>query len=255
MNLAQCRYNPAHKMKRSRLEIHEQKCPDRHKCKIKYVYCPYDPTDLIKEEDLESHKLICKYRPNITDKDQEEIDKAKESNNIETEKEQIKLARSKYYKDCVEEPDIPGLSKASKKNNKKKQNKILKEKFSEETKKEASLFGSMVNREGDLDGEGEETHHLKNFTADQHFDLDFESQEKTNSFGQSNYKNESKNTNDKKIKNDKNKKDSQNNKIINQNKKNYFYKYDPNDEDKDIGKTSANIINPKEIDIILGIEK
>ena len=54
MSLVQCRYNPNHRMKPSKREIHEQKCPDRFRCKIKYKYCPYDPLELIKEEDLPS---------------------------------------------------------------------------------------------------------------------------------------------------------------------------------------------------------
>ena len=255
MSLVQCRYNPNHRMKKSRLEIHEQKCPDKHKCKIKYVYCPYDPTDLIKEEDLESHKLICKFRPNISDKEQKEISKAKELNDIEKEKQEIQLARAKYYKDCVEEPDVPGLSITNKKNNQKKRGKILKEKFSDVTKKEASVFGEMANKAVEMEGEKEETHHLENFTEDQFFDLnDREYQKKTKSFGNQD-KNKNRDKDDKQVKESKNESDSKFNQINVQRNKNYFYKYDPNDEDKDIGKTSANIINPEEIYSILGIEK
>lgn len=255
MSLVQCRYNPNHRMKKSRLEIHEQKCPDKHKCKIKYVYCPYDPTDLIKEEELESHKLICKYRPNISIKEQEEISKAKDLNDIEKEKQEIQLARAKYYKDCVEEPDVPGLSNANKKNSQKKRCKILKEKFSDVTKKEASLFGEMANKAVEMEGEKEETHHLENFTEDQFFDLnDREYQKKTKSFGNQD-KNKNRNKDDKQVKEPNNENDSKFNQINVQRNKNYFYKYDPNDEDKDIGKNSANIINPEKIYSILGIEK
>ena len=38
------------------------------------------------------------------------------------------------------------------------------------------------------------------------------------------------------------------------NKQNQFYVYDPNEEDKDIGKFSANIVNPEEIKRILGLD-
>ena len=38
----------------------------------------------------------------------------------------------------------------------------------------------------------------------------------------------------------------------NESKKSYFYEYDPNEEDKNIGKFSANIIDPEEINEILG---
>ena len=120
MSLVECRYNPNHKMKPSKREIHEQKCPDRFKCKIKYKHCPYDPLELIKEEDYQKHILNCKSRPNITAEEEEEIEKAKAMNDIATEQEQIRYARQKYYKNCVEEPEIPGLGKKTQKKNKKK---------------------------------------------------------------------------------------------------------------------------------------
>ena len=113
MSLVACRYNPNHKMKASKREIHELKCPDRLKCQIKYKHCPYDPLELIKEEEYEKHLLECKNRPRITEEEQKAIEKAIEKNNIDEEKEQIKYARERYYKGCVEESDIPGISEKS----------------------------------------------------------------------------------------------------------------------------------------------
>ncbi len=77
-------------MKASRREIHEQKCPDRFKFpKKKYKHCPYDPLELILEKDYEKHLLECKSRPNITAKEEKEIEKAKVLNDIATERQQI----------------------------------------------------------------------------------------------------------------------------------------------------------------------
>ena len=104
MSLVECRYNPNHRMKASRREIHEQKCPDRFKCEKKYKHCLYDPFELILEKDYEKHLLECKSRPNITAKEEEDIEKAKVLNDIVTERQQIQQARQKYYKGCVEEP-------------------------------------------------------------------------------------------------------------------------------------------------------
>ena len=262
MSLVECRYNPNHKMKASKREIHEQKCPDRFKCKIKYKHCPYDPLELIKEEDYEKHLLECKSRPRITVEEQQAIERAKELNDIATEKDQIKYAREKYYKGCVEEPDIPGMSKKSKINNQKKQSRKIKKKFAPVIKKEEDQLVALADKEQDSDDD--KSHKIDNFAGDKDFDLDNKVEENKNPNSGSSTK-----TNDKKSekKNDSsnNKKDSSNNKNENknnkkdedkkkqnnQNEKKMFYKYDPNDEDKDVGKNSANVIVPDEIYHIL----
>ena len=84
MSLVQCRFNPNHKMKASRREIHEQKCPDRFTCQKKFKYCPYDPLELIEEDKYEKHLLECKHRPNITVEEEEQIERAKKLNDIAT---------------------------------------------------------------------------------------------------------------------------------------------------------------------------
>lgn len=274
MSLVECRYNRNHKMKKNKLEIHEQKCPDRLKCKIKYIQCPYDVTHKIKEEEYANHILECKSKPNITVEQQLDIARASALNDIATEKEQIKMAREKFYKGCVVEEEITGLGKSTKKKNKKKQNKLMTEKFSEVTKKEVSLIGAMVSKTGEMGDDGEqEVHHLDNFNADQYFDLDDkgETEDKIQNFESINDNNESKNKEkekdnkkenekkeekenvDKKLKEEKNKYDL--NKNENNIKKNKaFLRYDPNEEDREINQYSANILIPHEINKILGIE-
>jgi hypothetical protein len=260
-------------MKASRREIHEQKCPDRFNCPIKYKRCPYDPLELIEEKNYEKHLLECKSRPRITVEEQQAIERAKELNDIATEKEQIRYAREKYYKGCVEEPDIPGMSKKSKKNNQKKQSEKLKKKFAPVIKKEEDQFVALADKE--QDSADDESHNIDNFAGDKYFDLGNKVEEKekveenknpnsgsstktddkksekkndssNNQKDSSNNKNENKN-NKKDGKN--NKKDEDKKKQNNQNEEKMFY--DPNDEDKDVGKYSANVIVPDEIYHIL----
>ena len=234
-SLVACRFNPNHRMKPSKREIHEQKCPDRFRKNL--VYCPYDPLELIDEKELESHKKICKNRPRITEKEEKEIENAKKLNDIATEKEQIKYARQKYYKGCVEEPQIEGLG--NRKQQKKKANKKLKEKFSELNKQEANAIAKAADKVDSDNSSDNGNHNIGNFPEDEHFDLENEKDNENN-------KKKDEKTN--KIEESKNKNDFINNK---QNKGSSFYKYDPNDEDKDIGKNSANIIVPSTIYAIL----
>lgn len=250
MSLVSCRYNPSHKMKASRREIHEQKCPDRLKCKTKFKYCPYDPTELIKEEEYEKHIKTCRSRPRITKEEEAELERAKTLNDIATEQEQIKYARKKYYKNCVEEPEIVGISKATQNKNKKKQNKILNEKFAPLRQKEENIFVEVV--ENAIDDENEE-HVIENFTGDQIFDL--ENDQTTNKNIQSrNVITNSKINISSSNKNNNNKDSNSNERMINPKKEIIHYRYDPNEEDKDIHKFSANIIDPNEIYMILGEE-
>ena len=247
MSLVQCRFNPNHKMKASRREIHEQKCPDRFACKKKYKYCPYNPLELIEEDKYEEHIRVCNHKPNITVEEEEQIEKAKKMNDIATEQEKIKYARLKYYKGCVEEPEIPGLG--NNKQQKKKKNKKLRGKFTELNKQEADRFAEMAGKENEDDYNVNESHNLEDFPADQNFDLgnEKENEEKKKNF-EKNKKEEKKD--DKNNKKEDNNKKEQNNKKINRNNQK-FYKYDPNEEDKDINKYSANILNPQEIYMIL----
>ena len=86
-------------MKASRREIHEQKCPDLFKCEKKYKHCPYDPLELILEKDYEKHLLECKSRPNVTAKEEEDIEKAKLLNDIATESSKFNKQDKSIIKD------------------------------------------------------------------------------------------------------------------------------------------------------------
>ena len=247
MNLVECRYNPNHKMKPGKREIHEQKCPDRFKCRKKFKYCPYDPLELIPENEYDKHLLECKSRPKITAEEEEEIKRAKTLNNIPTEREQIEYARKKYYKGCVEEPEIPGLTKS--KQQQKKNNKKLKEKFSELNKKEADDIIKMAEKTNDNENEDDNKHEIDNFEGDHYFepDKDEEEEEKI----KNNFKKFEKINEEIIIGNDKSG-EIKNNKKEEVHKKSIFYEYDPNEEDEDINKYSANIINPDLVNEILG---
>ena len=211
--MAICRYNPNHKMKPSRLLIHEQKCPDRLKKQDLYRLCPYNPNHKIEKEKYEKHILECENKPKITLEEQENVERAKKMNNMASEQEQIKFARMKYYKDCVQEPEIPGISKDQMKKNKEKMEKKLKKKFKDVAEYEGRFISAMADKDFEqINNEENNPHEFDNFGGD----FDFEDE------------NENKNVNEI-----------------------YFYRYNPNDEDKDINKNSANIINPEEIKKIL----
>lgn len=63
MSLTQCRYNTNHKVKVTRLLIHEDSCPDRIKSNLKV--CPYNPIHKVSVDKYEGHKRICDQRPKI----------------------------------------------------------------------------------------------------------------------------------------------------------------------------------------------
>ena len=261
MSLVECRFNPNHKMKLSKREIHEQKCPDRFNCKKKLKYCPYNPLELIEEKDYEAHLLKCKNRPNITLEQEEQIERAKKLNDIATEQEKIQYARLKYYKDCVEEPEVLGLGNI--KQQKKKKRKKLREKFAELNKQDADRLAAIAGHENENDDDNEK-HEIEDFPADQNFDLgnEEEEEEKNRKNFEKNKKEEKKeDKNSKKEKkedknSDKEKKEDKNTKQEkkddkNTNKQKYFSKYNPNEEDKNITKYSANILIPEHIYMIL----
>ena len=218
MSLAQCRYNPNHKMKPSKRQIHEQKCPDKYRCKIKYKYCPYNPIELIKEEDYDNHILICKSRPRISVEDRKIMDKSIELNDINKEKKEISISRLSLYKTYFEKEEIPELNLNFQKNNEKR------------LKKEVNEIVDMIKNDNEY-----ESHEIQGFDVDNNFEL---KDKKENQFQI---------IRGKKAKADKKSLKENitiNNKNLNIIKENYFCKYDPNEEDKDINKYSANIIIP-----------
>ena len=213
MSLVECIYNPNHKMKKSQKEIHEMRCPDRFKKQNEFLLCPYNPTHKIKKELYERHLLECANKPKISKEEKENVEKARELNDIITEQDEIQYTRMKYYKNAVQEPEIIGVSKSQMKKNKKKREKMIKNKFKKVNESESK---SMIKMADDLDQENygnDNPNHVNNFEEDYEFD----------------YGNENDNA-----------------------KEEFYTEYNPNDEDKDIGKYSANIINPEDIDKILG---
>ena len=66
-DLVPCRYNPKHKVKRSRLVIHEYKCPNRFEGKV--VVCPLDPNEKINIADYDKHVKEHTYRLGINNLD------------------------------------------------------------------------------------------------------------------------------------------------------------------------------------------
>lgn len=229
MSLVACRYNPNHRMKPSKREIHEQKCPDRLKCQIKYKHCPYDPLELIKEEEYEKHILICKSRPKISIDEQHDIERVRTLNDLATEKEQILAVRETYYKGCVEEPEIPGLPKKKQKANKKKKKfvKEIQKTFCNQEGNHIAALAEMVNDNEDNEVPQNQNSHQFDFPGDQEYSFEEEEEKK---------KKEELN----KTENNKNTFGNYNIKLK---KENYYY--DPNDEDNDISKDSANVIIPE----------
>ena len=61
--LVSCRYNKNHKVKKSKLFIHECKCSDKNKSNI--VCCPFNSNHKINIKNLEKHKKICENKPKI----------------------------------------------------------------------------------------------------------------------------------------------------------------------------------------------
>jgi hypothetical protein len=71
MNLVICRYNKNHKMKSSRLLIHEGTCPDRSSKILRM--CPYNPVHKISPENYENHKKVCDQRPIVDETLEKEL--------------------------------------------------------------------------------------------------------------------------------------------------------------------------------------
>jgi hypothetical protein len=71
MNLVACRYNPNHKMKQTRLLMHEETCPDKRGKNLKM--CPYNPIHKIAPENYERHKQICDQRPKVDPQVEQEL--------------------------------------------------------------------------------------------------------------------------------------------------------------------------------------
>jgi hypothetical protein len=71
MNMVICRYNPNHKMKQSRLLLHEESCPDKKGKSLRM--CPYNPIHKVTPENYERHKQTCDQRPKVDTKLEQEL--------------------------------------------------------------------------------------------------------------------------------------------------------------------------------------
>lgn len=69
--LVSCRYNPSHKVKRSRLMFHEEKCPNKNTNIIKT--CLYNPNHKIHKDIFDDHLNTCPDRPDFDKAQQEKL--------------------------------------------------------------------------------------------------------------------------------------------------------------------------------------
>jgi hypothetical protein len=84
MNLVSCRHNPNHKVKPSKLLIHEGNCPDRSKRPLSV--CPYNPIHKVLPENIENHKRDCPNKPKVDKETEKEIREYIKSKNAEKTK-------------------------------------------------------------------------------------------------------------------------------------------------------------------------
>lgn len=214
-NLVKCRYNPNHKVKSSRLIIHEQKCPDRFNGRV--IQCPYNPNEKIRADLYEDHLTKCKYKPNISEKEKHELEEASVLNSIADEIDQIKLARKSFYKNnqFAKEQEIMGLS--SKKQNK---NKELKKKAKILADHRAKQIGKINDKLDNVDSDNEDGN--DNHVIDENFGEgeDFLNDEENNEKEKENESLKNK-KNEKSFGNNQNKEKNSKNKEINSSSNNF----------------------------------
>ena len=87
MNLVSCRYNPNHKMKQTRLLIHEDTCPDSKGKTLKM--CPFNPVHKLTPENYERHKQTCDQRPIVDKALEDELKEYLRSQIVEKNKPKI----------------------------------------------------------------------------------------------------------------------------------------------------------------------
>ena len=116
-DLVCCRYNKNHKVKRSRLVIHEYKCPDKDR-NPDIIVSPFDPNEKINIKNYEKH--CKKYEPKI-DEDlkksiKEYIDNNNEDNYKNLQEIRVKELKGNYKE---EKKNIVGMDNKKKKKPKK----------------------------------------------------------------------------------------------------------------------------------------
>lgn len=71
MSLTSCRHNSNHKVKISRLLIHENSCPD--KLKNPLATCPFNALHKFAPRNLEAHKKVCPNKPQVDENLEKEL--------------------------------------------------------------------------------------------------------------------------------------------------------------------------------------
>ena len=178
MSLSICRYNKNHKVKPSRIDIHEQKCPDRLKYQNKFKLCPYNPSHKIERELYEQHVSECPNKPKLTYEEEEDLKRAQKMDEIATEPEQIKYDRMKFYKGCVKPEEIIGLNKKMMKKSEKKQENNLKKIFKPLIEYDSNHVKEMAEKEFNQEDEEDNSHIINDFRGDEGFDLEKTEKEK-----------------------------------------------------------------------------
>ena len=118
-DLVCCRYNPNHKVKKSRLTIHEYKCPDKNNSKV--VVCPFDPNEKINVKDYDNH--VRKHQPKIDNNLKEAIQNYIRENKQDNHKLLQEIRFQELKGNLVEKkPNIVGIDNKKKKKKNKKNN-------------------------------------------------------------------------------------------------------------------------------------
>ena len=137
-----CRYNKNHKVLKSRIILHESKCPDSKGNKLRT--CPFNITHKISNEKFDKHLKICPNKPKIEQSLKDEISKYIQSN---LDKEECKN-NVKFENECF--IDIEYFLQNENKN---KQNFNCKKKIDIQKFSNQEIFNFMDNGIVDYDEE------------------------------------------------------------------------------------------------------
>jgi hypothetical protein len=178
MSLVECRFNPNHKVKSSRLIIHEKKCPDRNNGRA--IQSEDDPNLKII---VGSHNDSSIYNSSIKKASDSRFYEKIKQKNIEKEKEtedKFEQLRKQMYKDSKDYEQTIQNEKNNNnmfKNKKKKKNK---NKNSNNNYDKENLFNVNIN---EIQNENKENYQF----IDDKFDLDDDFKNENNNEEQSNY--------------------------------------------------------------------
>ncbi len=179
MSLVECRFNPNHKVKSSRLIIHEKKCPDRNNGRA--IQSEDDPNLKII---VGSHNDSSIYNNSIKKASDSRFYEKIKQKNIEKEKEtedKFEQLRKQMYKDSKDYEQTIQNEKNNNnmfKNKKKKKNKNKNSNNNNNDKE--NLFNVNIN---EIQNENKENYQF----IDDKFDLDDDFKNENNNEEQSNY--------------------------------------------------------------------